>query len=536
MIINAISAVDFSTYGIGYEGKMPWHNKEDLKWFKQMTVGNAVIMGWTTFMSLGKPLKDRLNIVISHEKDAISIYDENKDIVRNARSIEESIKIAENEGYKIIYVIGGASIYKQFFEKDLIDTLYINFVDVPGDQKYDTYFPFNSLKDYRIKEQTNTWVVNHVGSFNTNYNGLNIHIIYRNRSNSMTFIPRNNKLPDLQYLHNMENIIECGNVKHTRAGKTKSIFPVNMSFALYSGLPILTTKKVYTQGCIAELLWFIQGKTNIKYLLDNNTHIWDDDAYRYYKQVVNPQSNISKEEFLEKVKNQEMTCFSKIGKQPEVYTFGDLGPVYGKQWNNWDGINQLENLIDKLKKSPDDRRLMISAWNVGEIEDMALPPCHYMSQWYVDDISNDVRLEYCKNHPELYGNIEISENDNQLEELLDNLGVPKKGLSVLWSQRSVDYCLGFPYNLLSYSILCYMIAQQVNMIPYQIHCSLGDTHIYENQIDDIYKQLYNNPYLFKTPQLRLNKKDSIYDYNIDDIKIDDYHSYPTIKYKLSVGL
>lgn len=186
-----------------------------------------------------------------------------------------------------------------------------------------------------------------------------------------------------------------------------------------------------------------------------------------------------------------------------------------------------------MKTNPDDRRLMISAWNVGEIKDMALPPCHYLSQWYVTEMNNYERNEeYHKRY-----NINVDDNKLLSDEELDKLGIPHQYLSCMWMQRSVDTCLGLPYDLLSYSILTHLIAQICNMVPYEVKCSLGDCHIYKNQLSGAIKQIHRNPFKYEPAQIVLNKEiKDINDFKYDDIKIVNYNSYSTVKYPLSVGL
>lgn len=500
MIVNLISGVDKNSNGIGCNGGIPWKNKEDMKWFKEMTNGNACIMGWTTFISLKKPLENRLNIVISPDSDATKHFVGcDSDNVRNARSLDEAIAIADDEKYEIAFVIGGSSIYRQYLEKDMIDTMYIDFIDNSDEKlEFDSFFPFESAFGDEDVKHSRYWHVTDLGVSDTGKNFYTA--IHRKRAENGV---------DSKYLDLLNKIKSEGQIKHTRAGDTVSIFGNTLRFDAFLKLPILTTKKIYIKGCIHELLWFIKGDTNIKYLIENNVHIWDDDAYRHYRMKaekvgMNP---CSKDEFLHGVMN---GCV--IGD----YTYGDLGPVYGKQWTDWNGTNQLDELIHKLKTDFDDRRLMINSWNVGELKDMALPPCHFNSQWYATRLNDEQKKMY----EEKYGKES-----------------PEYGLSVMWSQRSVDTCLGLPYDLLSYSIFLYLVAQCVDMVPLEVICNLGDTHIYENQIESMYQQLVRNPYLFELPHVELNRdvKD-IYYFTYDDIKVKDYESYPAVKYKLSVGL
>ena len=524
MNVNLIVAIDSECNGIGKDGKIPWHNKEDMTFFKNITIGegnNAIIMGRKTFDSIGKPLPNRLNIIISR-----SLTNIDNCIVKN--SLEDAIEYAKSEKKDNAFIIGGASIYKEAINKNLVDHFFISKITTDLTEKdYDTFFPqyFDIFKKCYLR-----------------YNdSLTYHIKTKYHVNSIINL---SSYSSVKYLHNVDekyllllnDVINNGETKHTRAGETLSLFFKNLEFDLREGLPILTTKKVYAKGCIHELLWFLQGGTNIKYLIDNDTHIWDDDAYRYYLELSkNQEQQYTKEEFLEAVKEQRTFAF-KSDKEGflKYYKAGDLGPVYGKQWTDWNGINQIDELIYKLKNNPDDRRLMVSAWNVGEIKDMALPPCHYLSQWYVNDISHKDRVKLYEKEINSSYNI-IPESIT--EEQLDNENIPKKYLSCMWQQRSVDVCLGLPYDILSYSLLLSMIAQVCNMVPYRLIACLGDTHVYKNQLESAYKQLERNPYKYKLPTLKLNKNiKNIYDFKYEDIKIENYESYSPIKYKLSVGL
>ncbi len=516
MNVNLIVAVDEKTMGIGKNGRIPWSNKNDMKWFKETTIGqgnNSIIMGRTTYESIGKPLKDRINIVITHQD--IQIPD-----CYVCHSIEEGIEKSKELKVDSAFIIGGGSIYRESLEKNLIDILYIDYLDTGlTEDRFDTFFNVD------LTNFNESLILN-----KHNYPDNICPIVFYN--NKSKIVPC--ECFDYTYLRLMDNIIECGQTKHTRAGDTLSLFARMMSFDLRNGLPILTTKKVYSKGCIHELLWILHGDTNIKYLVDNNTHIWDDDAYRYYLQKFESDKSkdeqTTKEQFINRVIKQDVIHYIEDGDMySKTYIFGDLGPVYGKQWVDWNGINQVQELIHKLKTNPDDRRLMISAWNVGEIKDMALPPCHYLSQWYVTEMTNKERNdEYKKRH---------NVNENLSDKELDELNIPHQYLSCMWMQRSVDTCLGLPYDLLSYSILTHLIAQVCNMVPYEVKCSLGDCHIYKNQLDGAIKQVQRNPFKYKPAHLELNKdiKD-INDFKYEDIKIVDYESYSVIKYPLSVGL
>ena len=344
---------------------------------------------------------------------------------------------------------------------------------------------------------------------------------------------------DKQYLDLMKDILDNGVRKQTRSGEVLSVFGRMMRFNLKDGLPILTTKKVFSRGCIEELLWFLKGSTNIKYLVDRNVNIWNDDAYRHYVDVITDHNEIvekytknrkvpktreeylyfttypvyTKDVFLDYVKK-GMTI-KVISKNEKVltdclydelivnYTFGDLGDVYGKQWRRFgvSGRDQIADVINKLKTNPDDRRLLVVAFNPDVLDSVALPPCHILFQFYTKPLENG-----------------------------------KRELSCCWTQRSVDLPLGWALNVLSYSILTHMIAQCCDMEVGEILCSLGDVHIYANQIDGVKEQLTRDPYKYDLPKIELNPDiKNIDDFTIDDIKIVGYESYPKIYFPLSVG-
>ena len=379
---------------------------------------------------------------------------------------------------------------------------------------------------------------------------------------------------DKQYLDLLQDIIDNGTWKETRSGSVKSVFGRMMRFNLKEGLPLLTTKKVFYKGIIHELLWFISGNTNIKYLVDNNVHIWDDDAYRWFKSLTEDKfyilgrlrekyhfhivsenkevvaiyntlkeliDNIDKETFIKYVSNGcHIDCIfvrydnGKVDLD-KLYTFGDLGPVYGAQWRGYGKIgkvDQLRNVIDTLNTNPDDRRMIVCSWNAEELNHMALPPCHYTFHFYTRELSKLERLDWLCEHS--HG--EYDEWKNATQEKLDSLNVPKRELSCSFNMRSNDFCCGNPFNIAQYAILTYMIAQCVNMAVGELVFFGEDVHVYENQIADAEEQLKRDPHKYKLPKLWLNPEiKDIDDFKFEDIKIEGYESYPAIKYKLNVG-
>ena len=296
-----------------------------------------------------------------------------------------------------------------------------------------------------------------------------------------------------QYLDLLKKIKEDGIVKSDRTGTgTRSIFGYQMRFDLSEGFPLLTTKRVFLKGVIHELLWFLAGDTNIKYLVDNGVHIWDNDAYRFYKELCAKQGvePISMEEFL--VASQQ-----QIPSPIDGYAYGNLNHVYGYQWRSWgkpDGsaIDQVKQVIDTIKNNPDSRRMIVSAWNVADVEDMALPPCHVLFQFYVADGK----------------------------------------LSCQLYQRSADTFLGVPFNIASYALLTMMIAQECGLQAGEFVHTLGDTHLYLNHMEQVDEQLSRTPRTLPTMRLNPDVK-SVFDFKYEDFTLEGYDPHPTIKAPMS---
>lgn len=475
---SAIVAYEDASRGIGAAGSIPWKNPLDMAFFKKVTTGhgnNAVIMGRNTFESIGRALPGRVNLILSSNLDSAGGDYE----VFN--SVDEVVTRCESGGFDNVFVIGGEKIYKEFLSRDLIDVLYIDELSHQGVNQnvvFDTFFP--ELEREFVPADFLTELYNEFSSEKNT-----VKVLYRKRAAQET---------DHDYLALLDKVIRHGIEKNSRAGEVLSDFCNVLSFDLKNGLPVLTSKKMYTRGCIAELLWFLRGETNIKFLVDNNTHIWDCDAYRFYcENVKNP---ISFDNFLKRVQKGGEIAFNKNGCD---YKFGDLGPVYGKQWVDWCGINQIKNVCELIKNNPDSRRIMINAWNVSELDKMALPPCHYGAQFYVKTV-NDIKY-----------------------------------LSCTFNMRSVDVCLGLPYDILSYAVLTHLIAKITGCEVDKLNCFLGDTHVYKNQLDSVYKQLTRNPYAFDPPAVEFNEITDFNNISIDDIKINNYNSFGPVKYPLSVG-
>lgn len=296
-----------------------------------------------------------------------------------------------------------------------------------------------------------------------------------------------------QYLDLLRRIKNEGIVKSDRTGTgTRSVFGHQMRFDLAEGFPLLTTKKVFLKGIIHELLWFLAGDTNIKYLVDNGVHIWDNDAYRYYGELcaANNVEPISKEDFL-------VAASQQTPSPIEGYAYGDLNHVYGYQWRSWpknngEAIDQIKQVIDTIKRNPDSRRMIVSAWNVAEVEDMALPPCHVLFQFYVANGK----------------------------------------LSCQLYQRSADTFLGVPFNIASYALLTMMIAQECGLQPGEFVHTLGDTHLYLNHMEQVDEQLSRAPRKLPTMRINPNVK-SVFDFRYEDFSLEGYDPYPAIKAPMS---
>ncbi len=440
---------------------------------------------------------------------------------------------------------------------------------------------------------------------------------------------------DRQYKELLEHILHFGVEKKDRTGTgTKSIFGWQIRHNMKEGFPLLTTKKMFFKGIVTELLWFLRGDTNIKYLVDNDCHIWDGDAYEnfwveWYEEnppysepidgVLHEDGVLSKEEFVDKIKTD-----SEFAEK-----WGELGPIYGKQWRSWGshkqktqigwltkiegkwfvkwsdlhsfsqgdiwsetliqecdqskytdgddgkkvnfenvilgfngktfgpnivakivdyksslkgGIDQIANLISELKTNPDSRRLMVNAWNVGELDQMVLPPCHYGFQVWTRELS--LKERYSIKQKKVVADL-CTPNCYTPEEY-DKFGVPRRAISLMWNQRSVDTFLGLPFNIASYALLLEIIAKEVNMVPDELIGNLGDTHLYLNHIEQAKEQITRTP--FELPTLGINTefwltesgecgvgplKTNLTGLEISDFEIENYQSHPAIKAPLS---
>jgi len=341
----------------------------------------------------------------------------------------------------------------------------------------------------------------------------------------------------------LTDILEHGVTKEDRTGTgTLSVFGRQIRHKMSDGFPLLTTKKMAWKQIVTELLWFLRGDTNIQSLLKDGNNIWVGDAYKKYQgnqlKGKNVDKVLSKEEFINKIKTDDE--FAKM--------WGELGPIYGKQWRDWgSGIDQIQNLINDLNNNPDSRRMVVNAWNVSDIDKMTLPPCHYGFQVYTRELSTQERWDYYRNgahgRPIKMVNFIINrdEKDNShIRVWLDRYAdfAPTRAISLMWNQRSVDTFLGLPFNIASYGLLLEILAKMVNMVPEELIGNLGDTHLYSNHIDAA-TELLSRKNKYKLPKLDIK----LHMLNVpsfkpewwvyDDFEIQGYESYPSIKAKLS---
>ena len=377
---------------------------------------------------------------------------------------------------------------------------------------------------------------------------------------------------DKQYTDLLQDILDNVVKKEDRTGTgTISVFSRQIRHKMSDGFPLLTTKKMAFKTMVTELLWFLRGDTSIEYLLKNDCNIWTGDAYKaYLKKVIRDKDIVrylksysvdtsgvptiepySKDEFIERIKNDDV--FAK--------KWGELGPIYGKQWRSWtkkkmylstDGsyeniydeadqtvIDQISILINDLKTNPDSRRLMVNAWNVGELDQMTLPPCHYGFQVYTRELSLEERKQIFEDRGYV---CDVWPFNGDWHGEYDGFGIPTRAISLMWNQRSVDTFLGLPFNIASYGLLLEIIAKEVNMVPEELIGNLGDTHLYLNHIEQAKEQIGREPY--ELPQILINNGDvdnngvpftrSLLDgYDITDFMIENYQSHPTIKAPLS---
>lgn len=396
----------------------------------------------------------------------------------------------------------------------------------------------------------------------------------------------NNLDPQLKKLYN--KILKKDKFKIDRTGMgTKSIFGNQLRIDLRDGFPLTTLRKIHIKSMIHEMLWFLSsydvkykkfGNTNIRYLLDKGVFFWTDWVYEAYKAKI-------LKDFQENPKRKKLNIlniknFEKKIMQDDNFAlkFGDLGNIYGKQWIDWGGyhelieqtnnyketkgnqvivdklgykkvymkgINQINNVIDDLIDDPDSRRLIVNAWNVADIDDVLLPPCHLLFQFYTEILTMDERIKYCEqsidsNSLKIYmtkKNIEnwdeITRDPRKQIQILDHFNIPERYIDLQLYMRSNDIGLGNPYNITSYSLLLTMIGQIVNMVPREFILTTGDTHIYSNHIEQIEEMIKRE--IKDLPQLKINKDvQNIYNFRYEDFEILNYNPHPNIKMDVAV--
>ena len=483
-MFDIISNIAFNNI-IGIDGKLFIKSNKDLQFFKNKTESkqskqNIVVMGYKTWISLpnsARPLPNRFNIVITtnhmyeftHKKDVLSFITFNN-------FIEWIYKY--NKDYNKIFIIGGESIYDEVFQnyKHLIDNVYITRTQIQNYEinnslryvndkntskfNFDIWDDINNFKLIKSESQKDNGYV----FFNNCYTNVDLILVFE------TYINVNNiNKQEKQYLDLLKHILNKNNYKSSRNGNVYSMFGEKMTFDLRNSFPLLTTKKMPFKTILRELLWFISGSTNNNKLQEKNVKIWNKNAIEY-----NSKSN---------------------------YKEGDLGPIYGFQWRHFGaeycgcdenyknkGIDQIKYIIDKIKTDPQSRRLILSSWNPIDIPNMALPPCHVMVQFYIDDIYIDAQLY----------------------------------------QRSGDMFLGVPFNIASYSLLLSIVGKLTGYIPRYFHHILGDAHIYENHVTSVRQQLIRRPYMF--PTLTINNSLTDIDLiNETMFTLNNYNCYDVIK-------
>lgn len=469
--------------GISKSGKIPWACKKDMSFMKSITTAsglkNGLLMGRKTFDSIGKILPNRENIIVSSQQ-----LDTNANVVD---SIPAGLEKGRELGLDILWIFGGATIYEAFLEDPNFSHLIDGFIITTAPERPCDIFIQPNIYEFIERRQYTLMCPPRVlervadGAYELSiYSKLPklreewVPIIHSLEGNSI----------DKSYLELVKRIFAKGNRRETRNGKTISKFCENISFDLSEGFPLLTTKKVFFNGVIRELLWFIKGDTDARNLEAHNVTIWS--------------GNTSKD-FLE--------------KNGLPYEEGIGGPIYGYQWRNFGqeytykdkngeiqktlgvkhGVDQLQFIIDELQANPMSRRLFMSSWNPNQLSQMCLPPCHISYQFYV-------------------------ENGH---------------LSCMMVQRSADVFLGLPFNIASVSLLVHFIANIVGLEPGMIHISIGDAHIYEDHFEPMRIQLERSGMDYDLPRLVLKRKPrKMEDYEFEDVEIQNYKSHPPIKAKM----
>ncbi|XP_071742151.1 bifunctional dihydrofolate reductase-thymidylate synthase 1-like [Rutidosis leptorrhynchoides] len=480
------------TMGIGKNGKLPWNLPSDLKFFKDVTLTtfdptkmNAVVMGRKTWESIPlsrRPLTGRLNVVLTH---STSFEFTTTDTVIMCGSFDSALEVLASSPYCLsierVFVIGGGEILRESLNGPRCDAIHIT--EIEADIDCDTFIPTIDTLKFQLWYSSFPLVENGIRYCLTTYVRSRISAVDSpiKPKNLYSFLPKTifEKHEEYLYLKLVDDILSHGALKGDRTGTgTLSKFGCQMRFNLRRSFPLLTTKKVFWRGVVEELLWFISGSTSAKVLQAKGIHIWDGNASRNYLDSI---GLVDREE-------------------------GDLGPVYGFQWRHFgarytnmhadysgQGFDQLLDVIDKIKNNPDDRRIILSAWNPSDLDQMALPPCHMFAQFYV----------------------------NQGE------------LSCQMYQRSADMGLGVPFNIASYALLTCMIAHVCDLVPGDFVHVLGDAHVYSTHVRPLQDQLQKLPKPFPILKINSEKKD-IDAFVSDDFKLIGYDPHQKIEMKMAV--
>lgn len=480
---------------IGYKNDLIYRIPSELKHFKDITsktkyqtIPNMIVMGRNTFESMNsKPLNGRFNCVISSSSD----YLNNKNNFPNLRffpNISTLINYSEKfeKSYQDMFICGGASIYKYFIDNNLLDSMIITEIDdnrnLENDTKFPIFYNFSCISSELHQNIPATYIPNEESIF-LNYKinryipSYKIQNLSINAQNNSVELDKSHE--EYRYLDSLNDIMSTGNIRKSRNSETISKFGVDLRFNISKSFPLLTTKKVYWNGVIKELLWFLNAETDSLKLSKNKVRIWDGNSSREYLDSIGLNTNRE----------------------------GDCGPIYGYQWRHFNapyktcdddysgqGVDQLQDIIDLIRNDPMSRRMVMSAWNPCQLDEMCLPPCHVMYQFYVH---------------------------------VDQEGV--KHLSCSMYQRSGDMFLGIPFNIASTSLLTYIIAHHTDCVPHEITIKIGDAHIYKDHVEAVRTQLERTPIEFPQLNILCPKKDKITDYTIDDFKIENYNPAPTIK-------
>jgi len=469
--------------GISKSGKIPWNCKKDMSFMKSITTApglkNGLLMGRKTFDSIGRILPNRENIIVSSQQ-----LDTNAHVVV---SISAGIEKGKELGLDILWVFGGATIYEAFLEEPQFSQLIDGFIiTTTPERKCDTFIQRNIYQFIEKYQYTSIFPPRVLERVEDGVYELSIYSRLpkvKKEWDSIISALEGNTI-DKSYLELVKRIFSQGNCRETRNGTTISKFCENITFDLSEGFPLLTTKKVFFNAVIRELLWFIKGDTDARHLEAHNVTIWS--------------GNTSKE-FLE--------------KNNLPYEEGIGGPIYGYQWRNFGqeyeykdkngeiqktpgvkhGVDQLQFIIDELRTNPMSRRLFMTGWNPNQLNQMCLPPCHISYQFYVEN----------------------------------------GRLSCMMLQRSADVFLGLPFNIASVALLVHFVANIVSLQPGKIHISIGDAHIYEDHLEPIRVQLERSGMDYDLPRLILKKKPmKMEDYEFEDVEIQNYKSHPPIKAKM----